>query len=128
VMLYPSFVAMPIAFALLAYANGRAMLAVSAALFGMGLGAAFPAFMTFVMAYTPDDRRARTFGSVILGFDIGIGIGSAVIGAIGQRAGLGTAFRIAAAIACLSIPIFVATSRRLVRGTPVAENAEHART
>jgi MFS family permease len=113
VLLYPSFVVMPIAFLILARAHGPIMLSVSAALFGMGLGSAFPAFMTFVMAHTSDDRRARTFGSIILGFDTGIGIGSFVIGAIGKRAGLGTAFTIAAAVACLSIPIFVVTSRRL---------------
>ena len=128
VLLYPSFVAMPIAFALLAYAQNRVQMSISAALFGMGLGLAFPAFMTFVMAHTSDDRRARTFGSVILGFDTGIGLGSFVIGAIGQRAGLGTAFTIAAAVACLSTPIFLFASRRLTRGTPVAENAGHAGT
>lgn len=128
VLLYPSFVAMPIAFALLAYAHDRVQMSISAALFGMGLGLAFPAFMTFVMAHTPDDRRARTFGSVILGFDTGIGLGSFVIGAIGQRAGLERAFTIAAALACLSIPIFAAASRRLTRGTSVAENAGHAGT
>ncbi|HYC88068.1 MAG TPA: MFS transporter [Thermoanaerobaculia bacterium] len=113
VLLYPSFVAMPIAFAILARAENRVTMSVAGALFGMGLGLAFPAFMTFVMAHTPDDRRARTFGSIILGFDTGIGVGSMVIGAIGQRAGLGTAFTIAAGIACLSIPIFLVTSRRL---------------
>ena len=128
VLLYPSFVAMPVAYLLLAQAHDRLVLSISAALFGMGLGAAFPAFMTFVMAHTADDRRARTFGSVILGFDTGIGVGSFVIGAIGQRAGLDTAFTVAAALACLSIPIFLATSRRLARGTPVAENAGHAGT
>jgi hypothetical protein len=33
---------------------------------------------------------------------------------IGQRLGLQTAFTIAAALSCLSIPIFFATSRRFV--------------
>jgi MFS family permease len=113
VLLYPSFVAMPIAFAILARAQDRVTMSAAGALFGMGLGAAFPAFMTFVMAHTADDRRARTFGSIILGFDTGIGVGSMVIGALGQRLGLGTAFTIAAGIACLSIPIFLVTSRRL---------------
>lgn len=113
VLLYPSFAAMPVAFALLARAENGVMMSVAGALFGMGLGLAFPAFMTFVMAHTSDDRRARTFGSIILGFDTGIGVGSMAIGAIGQRLGLGTAFTIAAAIACLSIPIFLVTSRRL---------------
>jgi len=127
VLLYPAFVAMPIAFFVLAHADNRIEMAVAATLFGMGLGSAFPAFLTFVVSHTGEDRRARTFGSVILAFDTGIGVGSMVIGAIGERAGLGMAFQVAAAVACLSIPIFLATSRRLTRGTAVAENADHGR-
>jgi hypothetical protein len=82
--------------------------------------------MTFVLAHTAESARARTFGSIIGGFDIFIGIGSISVGFIASRHGLGTAFAIAAALSCLSIPIFVLTSRQLVRGTPVAENAPHA--
>ncbi len=128
VLLYPAFVAMPIAFALLARAFTRGELIGAAVLFGIGLGASFPAFMNFIVSNTGDRHRARTFGSVILAFDTGIGLGSLVIGAIGQRAGLGFAFNIAALLSCLSIPIFVATSRQLLRGIAVAENAEHAGT
>ncbi len=126
VLLYPAFVLMPTAFYMLAHATTRVEMIAAATLFGFGLGSAFPAFMTFVVSNTGEDRRARTFGSVILAFDTGIGVGSMTIGAIGERAGLGMAFQVAAAVACLSIPIFLATSHRLTRGTAVAENAEHA--
>lgn len=128
VLLYPAFVAMPISFALLAIASTRWEMVVSAVLFGIGLGASFPAFMTFVVANTDETRRGRTFGSVIWAFDTGIGLGSIVIGAIGQRWSLGIAFIVAAAVACLAIPIFVAASRKLVRGTAIADTASHAGT
>jgi MFS family permease len=128
VLLYPAFVAMPISFAILAAANAKWQMVAAAILFGIGLGASFPSFMTFVVTNTDEQRRARTFGSVIWAFDTGIGLGSFCIGAMGQRRGLGFAFNVAAALACLSIPIFVATSRQLTRGTPVADNAEHAGT
>jgi MFS family permease len=128
VLLYPAFVAMPISFAILAAASTKWQMVTAAILFGIGLGASFPSFMTFVVANTDEQRRARTFGSVIWAFDTGIGLGSFFIGAIGQRRGLGFAFNVAAALACLSIPIFVTTSRRLMRGTPVADTAEHAGT
>lgn len=128
VLLYPAFVAMPASFFLLARSTTRVEMIVAATLFGFGLGTAFPAFMAFVVSNTGEDRRARTFGSVILAFDTGIGIGSMTIGAIGERAGLATAYNVAAVIACLSIPIFIATSRRFARGTAVAENAGHAGT
>jgi MFS family permease len=126
VLLYPAFVAMPIAFFVLAAAQTRSQMVGAAILFGLGLGASFPAFMTFVVANTDEQRRARTFGSVIWAFDTGIGLGSLFIGFLGQRRGLGFAFNVAAALACLSIPIFVATSRQLARGTAVADTAEHA--
>jgi len=128
VLLYPAFAAMPIAFATLAVAETRLQMTAAAVLFGIGLGASFPAFMAFVVTNTDEARRGRTFGSVIWAFDTGIGLGSVVIGAIGERRGLGFAFYVAAAIACLAIPIFVTTSRTLTRGTAVAEAAEHAGT
>lgn len=128
VLLYPALAVMPVSFALLAMADTRPMLVASAILFGIGLGASFPAFMTFVVSHTDDARRGRTFGSVIWGFDTGIGLGSIVIGAIAQRWSLATGFWIASAVSCLSIPIFVATARKLVRGTPVAHTAGHAGT
>ena len=127
VLLYPAFVAMPVAFFVLARASNRFEMIAAATLFGFGLGSAFPAFMTFVVSNTGEERRARTFGSVILAFDTGIGAGSLVIGAIGERAGLATAFDVAAVVACLSIPIFLATAPRLTRGTAVADTASHAR-
>jgi MFS family permease len=128
VLLYPAFVAMPIAFAVLAASHTRSLMITAAILFGIGLGASFPAFMTFVVTNTDEAHRGRTFGSVILAFDTGIGTGSIVIGAIGARWGLGTAFGVAAVLACLAIPIFVATSRQLTRGTGVADIATHAGT
>lgn len=128
VLLYPAFVAMPLAFGLLSIAATRGQMIGAAILFGIGLGASFPAFMTFVVTHTDDAKRGRTFGSVILAFDTGIGLGSFVIGLIGERTSLGTAFAAAAVLSCLAIPIFVTTSKRLAGGTAVAENAEHAGT
>ena len=128
VLLYPAFLSMPLAFALLAAAQTRAQLIGAAILWGLGLGAAFPAFMTFVVTNTEERFRGRTFGSVILAFDTGIGLGSIVIGAIGARWSLGTAFWIASGLSCLAIPIFVSTSRQLLRGTAVADTATHVGT
>ncbi|HUP63320.1 MAG TPA: MFS transporter [Thermoanaerobaculia bacterium] len=128
VLLYPAFAAIPVSFAILAVATTREQMIASAILFGFGMGLSFPAFMTFVVTNTDERRRGRTFGSVIWAFDTGIGIGSLAVGVIGQRHGLGAAFGIAAALSCLSIPIFVATTRQMARGTAVAGNGVHAGT
>lgn len=128
VLLYPAFAAMPLAFGTLALAQTGAQMIAGGILFGIGLGNSFPAFMTFIVQHTDENRRGRTFGSVILAFDTGIGLGSLVIAWIGGNAGFATAFFVAAGLSCLAIPIFVTTSRHLASGTRVAESANHAGT
>lgn len=112
-ILYPSFAAIPIALAILSAAQTRWQMIVSAVLFGVGFGGAFPAFAAFILAMTDVRRRARTFGSIVWAFDTGIGTGSLMIGTLGQRYGLGKAFGMAAALSCLAIPIFMAASRSM---------------
>lgn len=112
-VLYPSLLLIPIAFALLAIAQRRWEMVLSAILFGVGLGAAYPALATFILDHTDSDGRARTFGSIVWAFDAGIGTGSLMIGAIGGSFGFATAFFVAAALSCFSIPIFGWSSRRL---------------
>jgi MFS family permease len=123
-MLYPGLVLVPLAFGWLGVAHARWEMIASAALFGIGWGAAYPAFVTIILGSTDPARRARTFGSIVWAFDTGIGLGSFGIGAIGQHYGLATAFLVAAALSCLSIPIFAWTSERL-RGTSLAAEPEH---
>jgi len=126
VLLYPAFALLPVALAILAITTTRWEMILAATIFGIGMGGCWPAFMTLIVGATDERSRARTFGSVIWAFDTGIGIGSLAVGAIGQRFGLGTAFGIAAGLSCFSIPIFLATSRNLGRGTAVADEVPHA--
>jgi MFS family permease len=127
-MLYPGLVLVPFAFGWLGIAHTRWEMIASAALFGIGFGAVYPAFVTIILGSTDPARRARTFGSIVWAFDTGIGLGSFGIGAIGQRYGLGNAFLIAAAVSCFAIPIFAVTSVRLGGGTSLAAEPEHVRT
>jgi MFS family permease len=127
VLLYPALALVPVAFAVLAVAWNRELMALSAVLFGIGWGAAYPALATFILNNTDPARRARTFGSIMWAFDTGIATGSFVLGAIGQRYGLGRAFLAAAALSCLSIPIFAWTSRLLAtNGTSLAASSGDA--
>jgi MFS family permease len=127
-VLYPSLAFVPVAFAVLALSHLRWQMMVSAILFGIGFGLAYPAFATFILGNTDPTRRARTFGSMVWAFDTGIGLGSFGIGAIGQRFGLGNAFGFAAALSCLAIPIFAWSSKHLRSGTSLAGEVEHVST
>ena len=115
VILYPALVCIPIAFVLLAWADTRGQFILSAVIFGLGFGSAFPAFASFILGVTDPQRRARTFGSIVWAFDAGIGSGSLLVGTIGHHWGLGNAFLCAAALSCLAIPIFTWTSKGLLR-------------
>jgi MFS family permease len=125
-VLYPALVLVPLAFAWLGIAHTRWEMIASATLFGIGFGAAYPAFVTIILGSTDPARRARTFGSIVWAFDTGIGTGSFAIGAIGQHYGLTNAFLVAAALSCFSIPIFAWASARLT-GSGFATEPEHAR-
>lgn len=125
-VLYPALVLVPLAFAWLGIAHTRWEMIASATLFGIGFGAAYPAFVTIILGSTDPARRARTFGSIVWAFDTGIGTGSFAIGAIGQHYGLTNAFLVAAGLSCFSIPIFAWASARLT-GTSLAAEPEHAR-
>jgi MFS family permease len=125
VVLYPSLLAIPIAFVMLAFAETRNAFIASAALFGAGFGSMYPAFASFVLNNTDPSRRARTFGSIVWAFDSGIAVGSLLVGAVGEHYGLGRAFLWAAAASALALPIFSMTWRRLVEaGTAVASPTE----
>jgi MFS family permease len=123
-MLYPGLVLVPFTFGWLGIAHTRWEMIASAALFGIGWGAVYPAFVTIILGSTDPARRARTFGSIVWAFDTGLGLGSFGIGTIGQHYGLANAFLVAAALSCLSIPIFALTSPRL-GGTSLAAESDH---
>jgi MFS family permease len=100
------------AFALLAVATTRPLLALAAFLFGAGFGNVYPVFAAHVTRYVPPERRGAAFGAILAAFDIGIGTGSIALGAIIGRFGFPTAYGTAAALAALSIPAFLLLDRR----------------
>jgi len=112
-ILYPAFSLVPVAFAVLVFAHTRWQTMLSAFIFGAGFGWVYPAFVTFMLNKTDPARRARTFGSMVWAFDTGIGVGSLLVGEIGQRFGLSMGFAIAGVISCISIPVFMFMVRRL---------------
>ena len=96
----------------LALADSQATFIVSAMLFGLGFGSAYPLFVAHLMHHVAEHRRGATFGALIGAFDTGIGTGSIAVGWLSGRYGFGRAFGIAGAIALLSIPYFLYMEKR----------------
>jgi MFS family permease len=112
----PAVALVMVAFAVLAYGGTRPLLIVSALLFGIGFGSAYPAFLGHVLKYVDENRRGAAFGSIIGMFDTGIGTGSIAMGWIVEHLGYRTAWTTAAALAACSIPYFLVVERRVLRG------------
>ena len=102
--------------ALLASHGTRPGIILSAAVFGTGFGAAYPAFAAYVMRHVDSGRRGAAFGSILAAFDTGIGSGSIATGWIVQRHGFEAAFAVAATLAAFAIPFFLFMDRRLLAG------------
>ena len=112
-LLLVSLLLVPPGLALLAIAHSRAALVAAAIVFATGFGNAYPTFMTWVLSRTDPRQRAATFGSVLLAFDTAIGTGSLLVGSLGDRVGLGTAFLVLAGLSALAVPTFLLTRRLL---------------
>ena len=111
-VIVPCLAMMVVGIGVLVFASTRMTFALSAMLFGVGFGSAYPVFVAHLMHHVPDHRRGATFGALIGAFDTGIGTGSISIGWLSEHYGFGRAFAVAGGLALLSIPYFLYMERR----------------
>ena len=112
-VLLPCLLAPPAGLLLLSLAQGTNTFLLSALVFGAGFGLMYPAFTSYVMAHVPTSRRGAAFGAMLAAFDTGIGTGSTSMGWLIHHTNFRIAFGIAAAVAALSLPLFLFAERRL---------------
>ncbi|HET7378473.1 MAG TPA: MFS transporter, partial [Gaiellales bacterium] len=108
----PSLVIIAVGMTVLAFSATKTWLVISAALFALGFGTAYPAFAAWVMLDVHEARRGAAFGAILAAYDTGIGSGSTLTGWLIGRYGFGTAFGVAAALAALALPAFLLVERR----------------
>ena len=111
-VIVPCLALIVIGVALLSLAATRTGFIVSAILFGVGFGSAYPIFVAHLMHHVAGHRRGATFGALIGAFDIGIGTGSIGLGWVSEHYGFPRAYALAAALAALSIPYFLYMEKR----------------
>jgi MFS family permease len=102
--------------ALTAIAHTRVQVVVAAAVFGLGFGNQYPAFVSHVLKFVDPGRRGAAFGGILAAFDTGIGTGSIAVGAIAEAIGFRGAFVVAAALSAVSIPWFLWAEERFLAG------------
>jgi len=117
-ILGPSFACVALGLGLLPLSDSRWLFVVSALIFGVGFGTAYPVFTAYVFQHVPAARRGAAFGSMITAFDIGIGTGSTTIGWLIQHFGFVAAFAAGAAVSGFALPYFFAIDWRLYGRRP----------
>ena len=98
--------------AVLTVGGTRFWLMLSATIFGIGFGTAYPAYVAYVMRHVEADRRGAAFGAILAAFDTGIGTGSTTMGWLIGNYGFASAFGAAAALSALALPYFLIADRR----------------
>jgi MFS family permease len=99
--------------AVLTIGGTRFWLMLSAAIFGIGFGTAYPTYVGYVMQHVAAHRRGAAFGAILAAFDTGIGTGSTTMGWIIGKYGFAAAFGLAAALSAVALPYFVIADRWL---------------
>jgi MFS family permease len=103
----PSLLVITVGLGLLAVAMSRLSFVVSAVVFGLGFGTAYPMYVAHVMAQVPAPRRGAAFGAILAAFDVGIGTGSTLLGLLIQNFGFQIAFGAAAGLSAFALPYFL---------------------
>jgi len=114
--LIPCLALVTVGLAATALAQTRLQLVLAAAVFGLGFGNQYPAFVSHVLKFVDPARRGAAFGGILAAFDTGIGTGSIATGWMAQHAGLRVAFGVGAALSAFSIPYFLWAEKRFLSG------------
>jgi MFS family permease len=117
----PCLILISVGLACLTFGGTRFWLMLSAAIFGVGFGTAYPAYVGYVMRHVGPDRRGAAFGAILAAFDTGIGTGSTTMGWLIGHYGFASAFAVAAALSALALPYFLIADKRF---TPAGEQKD----
>jgi len=111
IAIIPGVILMVVALALLPLAHGFPYFVASASLFGLGFGSAQPATMALLIDRVRSEQRGLATSTYFTGFDVGISIGSILLGVVSQRWGFGLMWSISAACTLLGLAGILADRR-----------------
>ena len=84
----------------------------SALLIGLGNGHLWPAFQNMTISVAPNSQRGTANSTILVSWDVGMGLGILVGGVIAEHVGYDAAFWTVAAVNALGVMTFFAATRR----------------
>jgi MFS family permease len=102
-VIIPGVILMAVALAMLPLTNGFQAFAISASLYGIGFGAAQPSSMALLFDRIRPEQRGLATSTYFMGFDVGVVIGTLLLGVVSLHWGFGVMWSISAACALLAL-------------------------
>lgn len=101
-----------VGYTLFALSPGAWAYYVSALLIGLGNGRMYPAFLNMFIKVARHDQRGTANSSILISWDVGVGVGMLIGGVLAEYAGYGSAFWAAAVVQCAGAAMFIFRTRR----------------
>ena len=111
-VIIPAVILMAVALALLPLAHGFPWFVISASLYGIGFGSAWPATMALLIDRIQSEKRGLAISTYFTGFDAGITIGAILLGVASQYWGFGVMWPISAVCTLLGLTGLLTRRRR----------------
>ena len=120
VIIVPAIFIMIIALLVLALTKGTIGLVITAILYGIGFGSAQPALQVATLRLASPDKKGVANATFFTAFDLGIGLGSIILGFILQLIGYQMLFVVCAASGFISLLIFILFVEKTALATWIA--------
>jgi MFS family permease len=105
-IVYPAIFCFAVGMVLLGTAKTALFFLLSAALIGLGWGTLFPIFQTIAIQGAAPARRGLATATFLSIFDLGIGIGSFIVGLVGAKAGFGSLYFYSSFLVLIGIGVY----------------------
>lgn len=107
IIIVPALFILAIALLVLILTKGTIGLVITAILYGIGFGSAQPALQVATIRLAPPEKRGVANATFFTAFDLGIGLGSIILGFVLQLMGYEMLFIVCALSALISLLIFI---------------------
>jgi MFS family permease len=107
VIIVPALFTLIVALLVLTFTKGIVGIVITAILYGIGFGSAQPALQVATIRLAPSEKRGVANATFFTAFDLGIGLGSIILGFVSQLMGYQMLFIICTASGFISLLIFI---------------------
>lgn len=113
-----------VGYTLFALSPGAWAYYMSALLIGLGNGRMYPAFLNMFIKVARHDQRGTANSSILISWDVGVGVGMLVGGVLAEYAGYSAAFWVTAVVQCAGAAMFIFRTRRFFLQRRLSQDCE----